>query len=258
MIKISTLSVSCLSHPTFDVDTFIDFLESQGLTWIRSESSTSAEELVEASGRLCYMSFGPMIQSPRDNSQYILNLINQGHESVLEHINWTFLLTGVSRAFTHQLVRHRVGFAYSQLSQQYHDESDAEFVVPPEVAGDEELFLAWRTHVENCVSFYKKSIKDIFEKDKNFDLSKKEKLRALRTASRSILPNSTETKIIVTANARAIRHFLEMRGAIEGDHEMRMVSEKIYNIVSLDAPAVFQDFILKDAGKNSARVVKLV
>ncbi|AMG59513.1 FAD-dependent thymidylate synthase [Pantoea vagans] len=257
MIKISTLSVSCLSHPTFDVDTFIDFLESQGLTWVRSKSSTSAEELVEASGRLCYMSFGRMIQSPRDNSQYILNLINQGHESVLEHINWTFLLTGVSRAFTHQLVRHRVGFAYSQLSQQYHDESDAEFVVPPEVAGDEELFLAWKTHVESCVSFYKKSINNIFEKDKNFNLSKKEKLRALRTASRSILPNSTETKIIVTANARAIRHFLKMRGSIEGDHEMRMVSEKIYNIVSLDAPAVFQDFILNDAGTNSARVVKL-
>src|SRR5258708_35857717 len=75
------------------------------------------------------MSFGDK-QSPRQNGDYIRNLIRQGHESVLEHVSWTFLLTNVSRAFTHQLVRHRVGFSFSQLSQQYHDESDASLVLP--------------------------------------------------------------------------------------------------------------------------------
>ncbi|MDU6092992.1 MAG: FAD-dependent thymidylate synthase, partial [Staphylococcus lugdunensis] len=111
----------------------MDFLNENGLTWIQKGNATEAEHLVEASGRLCYMSFGEQNQSPRNTNEYIMNLIVQGHESVLEHLNWTFLITGVSRAFTHQLVRHRAGFSYSQLSQQYHDESEAEFVVPIEV-----------------------------------------------------------------------------------------------------------------------------
>ena len=133
MIKISNLSIRCISHPSFDQGVFLDFLNENGLTWIQKGNATEAEHLVEASGRLCYMSFGEQNQSPRNTNEYIMNLIVQGHESVLEHLNWTFLITGVSRAFTHQLVRHRAGFSYSQLSQQYHDESEAEFVVPIEV-----------------------------------------------------------------------------------------------------------------------------
>jgi len=254
MIKISKLSIVCLSHPSFESDVFDEFLASQGLQWIRRGQGSKSEHLIEAAGRLCYMSFGQNKQSPRDTSQYISNLIVQGHESVLEHINWTFLLSGVSRAFTHQLVRHRVGFSYSQLSQQYHDESDAEFVVPIEVKNDNTLFKSWCNHIENSLDFYKKSLKAI-EESELYD-SKKEKMRALRSASRSILPNATETKIIVTANARALRHFFEMRGAIEGDYEMRTVSEKLYNIVNNDAPALFQDFEKIDANTDQVKIIK--
>ncbi|HCQ8407878.1 TPA: FAD-dependent thymidylate synthase [Klebsiella variicola subsp. variicola] len=254
MIKISELSINCLSHPSFENGVFDDFLAKQGMQWIRRGQGSNSEHLVEAAGRLCYMSFGESKQSPRDTNQYIFNLISQGHESVLEHLNWTFLISGVSRAFTHQLVRHRVGFSYSQLSQQYHDESEAEFVVPIEVKNDAALFKSWCEHIESSLEFYKKSLKAI-EESELYD-SRKEKMRALRSASRSILPNATETKIIVTANARALRHFFEMRGAIEGDYEMRTVSEKLYNIVNNDAPALFQDFEKIAADTDQVKIMK--
>ncbi|MGJ7395868.1 FAD-dependent thymidylate synthase [Morganella morganii] len=254
MIKISELSIKCLSHPTFEYKVFDDFLAQQGMRWLRRGPGSDSEHLIEAAGRLCYMSFGENKQSPRDTSQYILNLISQGHESVLEHLNWTFLITGVSRAFTHQLVRHRVGFSYSQLSQQYHDESEAEFVVPIEVKNDSALFKSWCEHIENSLEFYKQSLKSIKESEL-YD-SKKEKTRALRSASRSILPNATETKIIITANARALRHFFEMRGAIEGDYEMRRVSEKLYSIVSNDAPSLFQDFEIVSRETDHVKIMK--
>jgi flavin-dependent thymidylate synthase len=82
-------------------------------------STIPAEKIVENAGRVCYLSFENL--SGRSTELYIQNLIRQGHESVLEHASWTFVLTGVSRSFSHQMVRHRAGFAYSQLSQQYVD-----------------------------------------------------------------------------------------------------------------------------------------
>ncbi|EMY0615771.1 MULTISPECIES: FAD-dependent thymidylate synthase [Serratia] len=256
MIKIAELSLRCISRPSFEHEVFKDFLNENGLTWVQKGDATDAEHLVEASGRLCYMSFGEFKQSPRNNAEYIMNLIDQGHESVLEHLNWTFLITGVSRAFTHQLVRHRAGFSYSQLSQQYHDESDAEFVVPIEVKNNPRLFDSWQEHVKSCLDLYKSSLLDIKSNQDMDGKSKKENMRALRSASRSILPNATETKIIVTANARAIRHFLNMRGSLDGDHEMRMVSEKIYCVVSEDAPALFQDFRVLNEKTDDVKVVK--
>lgn len=118
-----------ISRPALIAQNIEKFLDDEGTSWRRSPGATAAEEIVELGGRLCYMSFGSD-QSPKTTSEYIANLISLGHESVLEHTTWTILITGVSRAFSHQLVRHRVGFAFSQLSQQYHHETDAKFVVP--------------------------------------------------------------------------------------------------------------------------------
>lgn len=241
MIKISKLKVRCLSKPSFDKLSFQHFLEENDVEWLKSDAKP-ADELVEGAGRICYMSFGQGKQSGKSNHEYIMNLIDQGHESVLEHINWTFLLTGVSRAFTHQLVRHRVGFSYSQLSQQYHDESEASFVVPPTIAKCEKSLKEWKESIEHSLDLYKRFILEVSNDDTLCDSTKKEKLRDLRSASRSILPNATETKIVVTANARALRHFFKMRGNLEGDWEMRAVSCALYNVVINDAPSVFQDF----------------
>jgi thymidylate synthase (FAD) len=113
--------VHLVSRPQFDLGEFLAFLANSQMGWRRSAGAGDAQELIEAAGRVCYMSFGQN-QSERTNVEYIRNLIELGHESVLEHVNWGFVISGISRALSHQIVRHRVGFAFSQLSQQYHDE----------------------------------------------------------------------------------------------------------------------------------------
>lgn len=234
-----------ISRPRFDLDDFAAFLRAEGTEWIRSERATESEEIVEVAGRICYMSFGEK-QSPRRNGEYLHNLIAQGHESVLEHVSWTFLLTGVTRAFSHQLVRHRIGFAFSQLSQQYHEETKATFVEPTHLQLSAEALKAWRKAVEVTQESYRIILDSLGELEgkPGFDLSKKEFNRAIRSAARSVLPNATETKIVVTANARALRHFFMVRGSIPGDIEMREVAVTIYELVRTDAPSLFDDFAL--------------
>src|SRR6266540_1094207 len=92
-------SIRLIGRPDFDASAFQAYLTSESLEWVRTPGATNAEELIEVAGRLCYMSFGER-QSPRTNAEYIHNLVQQGHESVLEHVEWTFLLTGVSRSFS--------------------------------------------------------------------------------------------------------------------------------------------------------------
>src|SRR5438874_12099801 len=114
--------------------------------------STDGERLAEFAGRLCYMSQANPASRP--TREYLENIKKQGHGSVLEHANYSMLLEGVSRSLTHELVRHRAGFAYSQLSQRYVDESQAAFVVPPAIAGDAALEAAWREQIESAQRTY--------------------------------------------------------------------------------------------------------
>lgn len=233
------LALYVLARPSFSEE-FVRFLGAEKQSWSQTGGS-AAERLTEFAGRICYMSFGSN-QSPKSNSAYLRNLIRNGHESVLEHVSWTFLLTGVSRAFTHQLVRHRVGVAYSQLSQQYHDERDASFVRPDGIESDPDLLAAWQSAVESSRKAYQMILQTLSSSDQQ----SKESVRAIKSAARSVLPNATETKIVFTANARAIRHILASRGAIEGDFEMRHVSKLIFEVVVADAPSLFPDFQCDD------------
>lgn len=187
------------------------------------------------------MSFGKT-QSPKSNCEYIHNLIDQEHDSVLEHASWTFLLTGVSRAFTHQMVRHRVGFSFSQLSQQYHDETTAKFVIPEEVKADPKVMELWIRLIEELRQAYKAIAIDLGDGNLIRYDSSREARRSIRSAARSILPNATETKLVFSANGRALRHFLSLRGATAGDLEMRRVSALIYSRLNDEAPALLSDF----------------
>jgi len=234
-----------LTRPQFTAD-YQRFLAANGVAWKEGDAS-DAERLVEFAGRVCYMSFGAR-QSPRDNAAYIANLIDQGHDSVLEHANWTFLLEGVSRAFTHQLVRHRVGFSYSQLSQQYYDQTTADFVPPVGLEQDPVAHAAWRSAVDAARNAYQ-TIQSRLHSENSGGKAGKERLRAIRSAARSVLPNATETKIVVTANARSLRHFLVLRGAIQGDAEMRQISGLIYTMLVDEAPSLVVDF-QNIAGEN--------
>src|SRR5215471_11180791 len=146
-----------LGRPQFD-EAYLDFLAyvlpPEQAFWTKKGVATPAEWLIEFAGRVCYMSFGSQ-QSAKTTGEYIQNLIRNGHESVLEHAVWSFALVGISRAFTHQLVRHRVGFAFSQLSQQYHEESEARFVEPSHLSNSPEAVEAWRKAVTTTQQSYR-------------------------------------------------------------------------------------------------------
>src|SRR6266481_4303715 len=147
------LKIFLVSEPSFDLAEMDEFLRESHTSWRRTARTKPGEQIVEAAGRICYMSFGEK-QSPRDTHEYVKRLVDQGHESVLEHVNWGFILSGVSRAFTHQLVRHRVGFSFSQLSQQYHDENDASFVMPNIIARFPHLTEYWSRSVNESKHAY--------------------------------------------------------------------------------------------------------
>src|SRR5207302_10091844 len=116
------------------------FLADHGVAW-QTDTLVAGEHLVETAGRICYMSFAK--PRPGGNQAYIGHILEVGHGSVLEHATWNLLFTGVSRSLTHELIRHRAGFGYSQLSQRYVDESVAEYVVPHEIAADPESYRLW-------------------------------------------------------------------------------------------------------------------
>lgn len=256
-LKIVQPLVRCIAKTKFEESDVSSFLSEEKVEWIRPSTALQGDRLIEFSGRICYMSFGEGKQSPKTNAEYIRHLIDSGHESVLEHTTWTFLATGVSRGFTHQLVRHRVGFSFSQLSQQYYDESEAAFVAPPSLREGTQSYDAWVDAMVGALEKYKSILDSAKELAISDSLVKKERDREIRSTARTVLPNSIEAKIVFSANARAIRHFLSARGAIEGDWEMRNVSVQLFNIVVRDAPAIFQDFELHDLDDGSQSVVKI-
>lgn len=217
------------------------FLIDRGLSWNRSDDACDPELTVEAAGRLCYMSFGPL-QYRQSTKEYIENIIDQGHDSVLEHANFTVLVDGISRGLSHQLVRHRVGFSYSQLSQQYHDESNVEFVVPSGLTEDPALLNKWKNWKQETLSLYRELLSARKRLSDSEKISHKEELRLSRTSARSVLPNATTTSIMITGNARAWRNFIKIRGNIVGDIEMRQYCLAIYKLLIKSSPNLFQDF----------------
>lgn len=228
-----------VSRPNFDEEALAAFLAADDLSWQPSSGASDGEDLIEVAGRLCYLSFGER-QSPKTNREYIRHLIAHGHESVLEHATWSFMLAGVSRGFSHQIVRHRVGFAFSQLSQQYYDHRSAPSVMPTVLRRLPAAATRWREAVTRSQKAYAELLELLEEAPE--DIAPRERLRLVRSAARTVLPAATETKLLFSANARALRHFLITRGTIEGDEEMRLVSAAILRLMQDEAPSLFADF----------------
>lgn len=207
------------------------------VNWIGE--STDGERLAEFAGRLCYMS--QRNPASRTTREYLENIKKQGHGSVLEHANYSLLFEGVSRSLTHELVRHRAGFAYSQLSQRYVDESDAAFVIPPAIIGDDALVATWKAQIESAQATYIALVEKLMDRYKWVD-DKVHRRKMAREAARGVLPNSTETKIVVTANARAWRTMLELRSSEGAEFEIRRMAITALRILQQEAAAFFSDF----------------
>jgi thymidylate synthase (FAD) len=206
--------------------------------------STDGERLSEFAGRLCYMS--QKNPASRPTREYLENIKKQGHGSVLEHANYSLLLEGVSRSLTHELVRHRAGFAYSQLSQRYVDESEANFVMPPAIIGDEALESRWREQMERAQQSYVALVESLMQRYAWVG-DKIHRRKMAREAARGGLPNSTETKIVVTGNARAWRTMLELRTSEGAELEIRRCAVEILRVLQGEAPGFFSDFEIYQA-----------
>src|SRR5215213_5488207 len=219
------------------------FLADEGVERWTTDTDVAGQKLVEVAGRLCYTSYAR--PRPGGNKAYIGHILEVGHGSVLEHAVYNFIITGVSRSFTHELIRHRAGFGYSQLSQRFVDESECAFVEPDAIADDPELHRVWLEAVHASQRAYRALADGLAAKFSGLEDRTLRRKKA-REAARSVLPNATETKIFVTANARALRHFIEMRGDAAADAEIRKVALAILEQLQADSPNLFGDYSLVD------------
>ena len=186
--------VAVLSRPSF--------VEPAHLSVQWEGAATDGERLTEFAGRVCYTSQANPAR--RNTHEFIENIKKQGHGSVLEHANFSLLIEGVSHGLTHELMRHRAGFAYSQRSQRYVDESAIGFVMPPAIVGDVALERLWTSQVESALYVYVALLEQLMGRY-SWVNDKLQRRKMARDAAGSVLPGSTETKIVVTANVRAWR-----------------------------------------------------
>jgi thymidylate synthase (FAD) len=232
-------AVYLVGRQTVSADEVTRFLTDHGVAW-ETDTEVAGEHLAEIAGRLCYLSFAR--PRPGGNRAYLDHILEVGHGSVLEHAVWNFVITGASRSLTHELVRHR-HFSYSQLSQRYVDESVAEYVEPDIIAEDPEMHALWLEAIGHAHRAYVRLVEKLNERLKDEpDRTLRRKLA--RQAARSVLPNATETKIFVTGNARALRHFLELRGSRHAEAEIRKLAVKMLGLMKVEAPNLFGDYEL--------------
>ncbi|MEV4200856.1 FAD-dependent thymidylate synthase [Micromonospora globbae] len=207
-----------------------------------STDADGGQALAEFAGRACYQSWRKPNPATATNAGYLAHILEVGHYSVLEHGSVTFYFTGVSRSFTHELIRHR-HFSYSQLSQRYVPERDAAMVEPRVIAEDPELHARFVEATEASVRAYTELLEGLekrFADVENGTLRRKQ----ARQAARAVLPNATETRIVVTGNYRAWRHFIGMRATEQADVEIRELAVECLRQLQKAAPNVFADFVI--------------
>ena len=215
-----------------------EFLAPADVPW--ETDADGGQALVEFAGRACYQSWDKPNPRTATNAAYIKHIIDVGHFAVLEHASASFYITGISRSCTHELVRHR-HFSYSQLSQRYVPDNDAQVVMPPGLDDDPEL----QEIVLAAADARRKAYQELLAKlesrigdQPNALLRRKQ----ARQAARAVLPNDTETRIVVTGNYRAWRHFVAMRASEHADIEIRRLAIACLRELAQVAPAVFADF----------------
>jgi len=251
MNLVSEPKIYLVTKPSVNWDQVAQFLSDEAVPGIPESIRAGSDEsnaIIEISARLCYMSFG---RGRRDIAEFINNLLSSKDGSVFEHVNYGFVFTGVSRSLTHELVRHRAGFAFSQRSQRYVDEKEANFVVPPALSDNKDQMRNAKQVFDEALQSASDSYNMLVEElDKILPRDKfsanTDRRKAIRQAARSVLPNATETKIFATANVRSWRHFIEMRGAIFADWEIRYLALKVLDILQTEAPLLFGDFEISD------------
>lgn len=193
------------------------------------------EETVAMAAKLCYSpaditSLKGKIET-KDQKTFVEKLIKMGHMSPIEHTSFTFAIEGISRACSHQLVRHRVA-SYSQQSQRYvSEESGFDYVIPPVIKEDKELKKTFVSFMEEAQKAYNAMVKKLNDKGVKGESANQD--------ARFLLPNAAETKIMVTMNARELLHFFKQRCCNRAQWEIRKMAEEMLKLVKDAAPTIF-------------------
>lgn len=188
-------------------------------------STSNPESLVTAAANICYEKREDFENiDVLSNPKLIKNVIKMGHLSILEHVSFTFLITGMSRACSHQLVRHRLA-SFSQRSQRYIDEADFDYVVPDSIKQNKAVSADFTKLIQQISAFYKTLLSSETPKED----------------ARYILPNAAATSLIVTMNARELTHFITLRTCLRAQWEIRKIADKMLALASEKAGVIFEN-----------------
>jgi thymidylate synthase (FAD) len=184
------------------------------------------DQLVAAAARLCYSPVGAdqlqETMTPKQVKKLVDDLLEMGHESPIEHVNFTFAIEGVSRALSHQLVRHRIA-SYSQQSQRYVSEKAFDYITPPSIADKPEAKVVFLHQMQIIQESYNQMLA--------WGIPKED--------ARYLLPNACETKLVMTMNARSLYNFFTKRLCTRAQWEIRHMAELMRNELLQVSPLLF-------------------
>lgn len=247
-------TVFLIARPSIDLEAVRGYLDAVGgLSWLERRTThgtgvlNDTQLLIEFCGRVCYRSWEPglnpnVTRVREDQHEYLGNLLSSLHGSVLEHANFTFAFRNVSRVFTHELVRHRAGSAFSQESLRYVRLTDIGFRVPDalEPIRDQVVEL-----VERLEEFQVSAAEALGLDDEGVPFTVK---KEVTSALRRLAPIGLSTDIIWSANLRTLRHVIEMRTSPGAEEELRTVFDEVAHLMLSEVPSLFQDFQRGDDG----------
>jgi thymidylate synthase (FAD) len=234
-MKTARLAVKALAFTWFDAE-----VAEEETGW--RTDARGGEALAEFGGRSCYRSWSRPNPATATNAGYIAHILDVGHLSVLEHGAATLWFTGVSRSCSHEIVRHR-HLSPSQESQRYVPSGDLAIVEPGVIADDEELHKLFTEASEHALNTYNRMLARLEEKFADVSNATSRRKQA-RQAARSVLPNAAETRIVLTGNYRAWRHFIDLRATEHADVEIRAAAVAALRELQRVAPNVFADYTI--------------
>lgn len=197
-----------------------------------------ALSLIYAAFRQCYHAgfvadMWPRLVSGEVDRQvqadFVQKVLESGHDSPVEHASFTFAIAGISRACSHQIVRHRIA-SYSQQSQRYVDATNMDYVLPPAIAKIPEARKRFEAFMDEVGAAYR-DLKDILEANGRKDKAKED--------ARFVLPQAAETRIVITMNCRALLHFFNLRCCRRAQWEIRAMAEEMLVLCKAELPAIF-------------------
>lgn len=218
-------------------------------------------QLAKFAGQLCYLSFGAQRTHNAQASEYLRHIKESGHGSVLEHVNYSILLWGVSRALTHELVRHRTGLAYSQVSQRYVAGKHLRFVESPETQWgpapiQQELHTGFEYWIDQSRLEYERREQLLLRKSEiDYKTATTDQRKAVRQEARRCLPNETEAPILVSGNLRAWRHVIEQRCSPFADAEICRCFYAVFEALREHEPILWEDYAIESKRPDELQTV---